>query len=120
MIFYHIDHKKQITQLGDIDLTPVPPAHPLSRIFPALSKHGEHYLLHKEKDRTAVETEVILEYVRAILFPNIPSRFCSLFAVKEKRSLTQWLKYWNTDFNLVEIETILFMNLTLRGSPNTQ
>ena len=108
MIFYHIDHKKQITKLGDIDLTPVPSNHPLSRIFPAISKHGEHYLLHKEKERTAVETEIILEYVRAVLLPDMPSRFCCLFAVKEKRTINQWLKYWNTDFNLVEIETDKF------------
>ena len=111
MVFYHIDHQQLITQPGNINLFSVPKNHPLSRIFPALSKHGVHYLLHKESDRTAVEIELILEYVRSIVFPNKPSRFCCLFAVKEKESLNQWVEYWKGDFNVVEIEADEFYEL---------
>lgn len=111
MRFYHIDRQKSINRIGDIKLQSVPSTHPLSKIFPVIAEHGIHYLLHKVHEKPCLETELVLEYVRSVLFPNMPSRFCCLFAVREKPQLNSWLKYCESDFNLLEIEADKFYEL---------
>lgn len=111
MKFYHIDRLKLIKHTGDIKLQTVPQPHPLAKIFPAVSEHGVHYLLHEVPEKPSLETELVLEYVRAMLCPEMPSRFVCLFAVREKSQLNPWLKYCNSDFNLLEIEADKFYEL---------
>lgn len=111
MKFYHIDRDQTLT-LGTIFPYLTPQNCAISKKFPIISQHGVHYLLHDEKDSRSVLCDWILEYVRATMFPHMPSRFQCFFATKTKEEALSWATYWNIkNFNLVEIETDNFYEL---------
>lgn len=110
-ILYHLDTAKTIKD-DYIFPSLSPQNYKISKLFPEISFHGSHYLLHEELDYRSVMCEWVLEYVRMTMFPKMPSRFKCLFASKTKNETLRWAEYWNkTDYNIVEIETNDFYEL---------
>lgn len=107
MIYYHIDRdltiKAQKTLSFEFHLSGLCSG----KIFPSLSAHGVHYLVHDEKHEISRDYELVLEYVRAALFPKYPSRFVCLFAHQDKNAALSWANEYHKGkpFNLVTIES---------------
>ena len=112
MTFYHIDHKCSIQSLGLLNPHPIPPELSLCNLFPSVSQHGLHYLLHHVPETESLVDEIILEYIRSKMFPNMPSRFQCIFAATSKTQAQEWMKYWKTtQYNIVQIESDNFYEL---------
>lgn len=112
MKFYHIDRDCSINKTGRIFPYETPQKNPISKIIPAISQHGVHFLLHNESHLISVLDEVVLEYARTALFPTMPSRFQCLFANKSIAEVKKWANYWNLrKYQIVEIESDKFYEL---------
>ena len=125
MRFYHIDRDKTLKS-GLLLPYATPKCHPAYSLFPTISQHGVHYLLHDVSkyvrneygenklvlDPDTLLNEWMLEYVRATIFPQIPSRFQCIFASKSIELLKNWINYWNIqDCNIAEIEAEKYFEL---------
>lgn len=109
MKFYHVDRDFSITNIGHVFPYATPPKNPISKIIPAISQHGVHYLLHNEPHFVSLLDEVVLEYARLSLFPNKPSRFQCLFATNSIEEAQKWIKYWELNkYQIIEIESDRF------------
>lgn len=112
MVFFHIDRDCSIEKTGVVFPYATPPKNPISKIMPIISQHGVHYLLHNEPHLISVLDEIILEYARFALFPDMPSRFQCLFANKSFEETQKWADYWDLQkYQIIEIESDKFYEL---------
>lgn len=88
-LFYHIDRRGTLALDSVIDLTRYNDIEPeilqqhVDMLFPdGVSQHGETYLLKGQTPANGINPviELLFEYVRQSGYPNIQSRFQSLFA----------------------------------------
>ncbi len=111
MIFYHIDRTCKLTAQSEISFVKKDFSKPYGSIFDNLSKHGFQYFSSDESLNYSKEYEIILEYVRAVKFPHLPSRFTCLFASKDRETALKWAcnnSINNAIFNLVTVEADVF------------
>ncbi len=127
MIFYHIDRsnklqENQIIQLNKYFFKSDPEICSFfASLFPnGISRHGEQYLndfftfppnmspiFYLKTDLECMGTHVsenLLELYRQSSFPEIPSRFTSMFALKNIDDLKYWPELTKNDFKIFEID----------------
>jgi len=65
----------------------------LNRLYPSLLSLFGIQTLDKIPDKTVSleSTEFIMDYVRALMFPDLPSRLTVLFASRSVKSASEWL-----------------------------
>ena len=110
MIFYHVDRARTINVCGELNI-PFESSSPNDTIYETLSLHGKQYLLTAQPPNYSLDYELTLEHIRALKFPDKPSRFQCLFASKTKDEALLWAKKHCTTenlFHIVEIESDVF------------
>lgn len=98
MIAYHIDREHQLKQGQTIELyhsTNSPSFLEKMMFSGGLTYHGLHYLNEDIQNvggnrPSYYIMEYELELIRKCYFPNLPSRFQSLFAIKSLDDIKQW------------------------------
>ena len=103
MLFYHIDKHRALSKTGAILPFSNKP-HPWGSIFTELSSHGINYFVSQNKLTHSCVYEMVLEYVRAVKYPQYPSRFHCFFASRDLRPAMFWARTTQDPFNLVTIE----------------
>lgn len=94
MVFYHADTRLDL-KAGQILNCNFPlDAFQFGKITSNVSPHGRYYLT-REEGSASREWEITLEYVRAMLFPDLPSRFECMFATRSIECLTKWIELRN-------------------------
>ena len=118
MIAYHITHDtveiNQICELLDPDLSIIRDdmKHIITDIYPeGLSRWGNYLYPQRSNAQNAgmMVYETIYEYERRLNFPDLPSRFQSIFATKSIEDLKIWLPTFqarNIPFFIWKIDTL--------------
>ena len=120
MILYHLDSKNRLVEGQLIELTKDFFKHNpdtikyLDLYFPdGLSQWGldeirlHQYDFNNDNDQVSLLNSIreqTLEYTRNIYFPKFPSRFQSLFAVQDIKSIKYWIEIIGGSPNIWQIE----------------
>lgn len=111
MIAYHIDRDNKLQEGQTIThVKNIQSSFMEDKMFPdGISFHGVHYLDEKHQNTGGNRPsyyimEYELELIRKSYFPNLPSRFQSLFAVENLEEIKKWDGIFSANCTIWEIE----------------